>query len=52
VIFNIQQEKHKLLQGCQRIEGTGRLSSRYPQVFCKNRPKLPWTHSQPQFYSI
>jgi len=28
-IINIQQEKHKLVQGHQGIERTGRLSSRY-----------------------
>jgi len=29
-IINIQLEKHKLVQGRQGIEGTGRLSSRCP----------------------
>jgi len=31
-IINIQQEKHKLVQGRQGIEGTGRLSSRCPSI--------------------
>jgi len=30
MIINIQQEKHQIVQGCQGIEGTGRLSSWYP----------------------
>jgi len=29
---NIQQEKHKLVQGDQGVEGTGRLSSRCPST--------------------
>ena len=31
-IINIQQEKHKLVQGRQGIEGTGSLSSRCPST--------------------